>query len=174
MHTGQTDPICYAQWSNYIAATHNITHSPCTLTCMHFTPTTTHHTAFHNPPLYTTNKHKAYLCKLEQNGRRCRDGVEVFWCHSQSSWLVLRVPYPHALVFVKENFFVTSSITIQSPAAKQWPTFYTEHASIDHDFGKYQQALQNLKDWKNTSKVGYSNIILQMFTSLKYSPHKCY
>ena len=54
----------------YIAATHNITHSPCTSTC-----TTHHHIVFHNSPLHTTNKHKAYLCKWRQNGTRCRDGV---------------------------------------------------------------------------------------------------
>ena len=38
----------------YIAATHNITHSPCTSTC-------THHTAFHSP-LHTTNKHTKHIC----------------------------------------------------------------------------------------------------------------
>ena len=31
---------------------------------MHYTPTTTHPTAFHNPPLHTTNKHKAYLPRV--------------------------------------------------------------------------------------------------------------
>ena len=55
------DHICHAQQSNYIAATHNITHSPCTSNTsnMHSTPSTTHPTAFHNPPMHTTNKHKA-------------------------------------------------------------------------------------------------------------------
>ena len=38
----------------YIAATHNITQSPCTSTC-------THHTAFHNP-LHTTSKHTKHIC----------------------------------------------------------------------------------------------------------------
>ena len=32
------------------------------------------HTAFHNPPLHTTKKHIAYLCKWRQNGTRCRKG----------------------------------------------------------------------------------------------------
>ena len=69
----------HAHYSNYIAATHNITHSPCTSTC---TPITTGPTAFHNPPLHTTNKTKAYLCKWQLNGTRCRDGVKVLWCDS--------------------------------------------------------------------------------------------
>ena len=56
-----------------IAATHNIAPSPCTSTCTH---STTYHIAFHNS-LHTTNKHKAYLCKQQQNGTRCRDGVKV-------------------------------------------------------------------------------------------------
>ena len=47
---------------------------------MHYTPTTTDLTAFHNPSLYTTNKHIAYF-KWQQNGTRCRDGVKVLWCH---------------------------------------------------------------------------------------------
>ena len=28
---------------------------------MYSTPSTTHHTAFHNPPMHTTNKHKAVV-----------------------------------------------------------------------------------------------------------------
>ena len=43
--------------SNYIASTHNITHSPCTSTCMHYTPNNAFPTAFHNPPMNTINKH---------------------------------------------------------------------------------------------------------------------
>ena len=39
-----------------------------------YTPTTTDPTAFLNPSLHTTNKHKAYLCKWRQNGTR--------WCES--------------------------------------------------------------------------------------------
>ena len=77
-HTGKTGRICHAQYSKYIvlyiAATHNISHSPCT-------STSTHHTAFHNP-LHTTNKHTKHICVSSQNGTRCRDGVKVLWCHS--------------------------------------------------------------------------------------------
>ena len=29
LHTVKTDHICHAQYSNYIAAIHNVTHSPC-------------------------------------------------------------------------------------------------------------------------------------------------
>ena len=32
LYTGKTDPICHAQCSNYIAASHNTTHSSCTST----------------------------------------------------------------------------------------------------------------------------------------------
>ena len=42
--------------SNYIASTHNIAHSPCTSTCMHYTPNNTFPTAFHNLPMHTINK----------------------------------------------------------------------------------------------------------------------
>ena len=63
LHTVKTDHICHAQYSNYIAATYNITHSPCTSKCTTHPTTTTHPTAFHNPSLHTTNKHKAYLCQ---------------------------------------------------------------------------------------------------------------
>ena len=55
---------------------------------MHYTPTTTDPTAFHNPSLHTTNKHEAYLCKWQQNGKRYRDGMKVLWCHSDLVWLV--------------------------------------------------------------------------------------
>ena len=93
LHALKTDHICHAQYSNYIAATHNITHSP--------SKRTTH------PPLPMhpiTKKHKSYLCKRWQNGTRCRDGVKVLWCHSHLVWLVLRLPSLHALVFIPKTF----------------------------------------------------------------------
>ena len=67
----QTDHICHAQYSNYIAATHNITHSM--HINMHSTPSTTHPTTFYNPPMHTTNNTNHSL----QNGTRCRDGVKL-------------------------------------------------------------------------------------------------
>ena len=42
--------------SNYIASTHNITHSPWKSTCMHYTPNNTFPTAFYNPPIHTITK----------------------------------------------------------------------------------------------------------------------
>ena len=93
LHGVKTDHICHAQSSNYIAATHNITHSPCTSKC------TTHP---HHPPHY--KKHKAYWCKWWQNGTRFRDGMKVLWCHSHLVWLVLRLPSLHALVFLQKTF----------------------------------------------------------------------
>ena len=64
---------------------------------MHYTPSTTHSTAFHNPPMHTTNTRHSW-----QNGTRCRDGVKVLWCHSHLVWL--RVPSLHALVFIPKMF----------------------------------------------------------------------
>ena len=43
----------------YIAATHTQHNSLPMQINMH---STTDYTAFHNPPLHTANKHKAYLC----------------------------------------------------------------------------------------------------------------
>ena len=104
LHTVRTDHICHAQYSNYIVATHNITHSPCTSKCTTHPPLPTTCTAFHNPSLHTTNKHKAYLCKWWQNGTRCRDGVKVLWCHSLLVWLVFEASIPTCTCFPSENF----------------------------------------------------------------------
>ena len=70
MQSRQT--ICHVQYSNYNAAIHNITHSPCNQNALH-----THHY-----PLHYNNKNESYLCKRWQNGTRCRDGVKVLWCRS--------------------------------------------------------------------------------------------
>ena len=88
----QDRPYCHAQYSNYIAATHNITHSP--------SKRTTH------PPIPTPlqKKHKSYLCKRWQNGTRCRDGVKVLWCHSHLVWLVFEASIPTCTCFHLENF----------------------------------------------------------------------
>ena len=101
LHTGKTDHICHAQNGNYIAPTHNITHSPCTSTC------TTHPalpTTLASTTLCTQQAHKAYLCKWRKNGTRHRDGVKVLWCHSHLVWLfLLRVPSQLALVFIQKT-----------------------------------------------------------------------
>ena len=39
-----------------------------------------------------------------RNGTRCRDGVDVLWCHSHLVWLVFRVPAVHAHVFIQKTF----------------------------------------------------------------------
>ena len=102
LHTVKTDHIFHAQYSNCIAATHNITHSPCTSKC------TTH------PPLPTPlqkNKNKSYLCKRWQNGTRCRDGVKVLWCHSHLVWLVFEASIPTCTCFYEGKLFVTMVIS---------------------------------------------------------------
>ena len=109
LHKVKTDRIYHAQYSNYIAATHSLSvhikmhYTPTTHT-YHYPPTTTHPIAFHNPSLHTTNKHKAYLCKWQQNGTRCRDGVKVLWCHSYLVWLVFEASIPTCTCFPSENF----------------------------------------------------------------------
>ena len=81
---------------------------------MHYTPSTTHPTVFHNPPLHTTNKHKVYLCKRRQNGTRCRDSVKVLWYHSDLVWFVSKGRIPTWACFHSENFFVTCSLFLAS------------------------------------------------------------
>ena len=44
-----------------------------------------------------------------QNGTRCRDGVNVLWCHSHLVWLVFEGSIPTCAGFHSENFFVTCS-----------------------------------------------------------------
>ena len=86
----------------YIAATHNITHSPYTLTC---TP---------HPALPSQLPSTTLLCTQLtntkhswQNGTRCRDGVKLLWCHSHLVWLVFEGSIPTCACFHSENFFVT-------------------------------------------------------------------
>ena len=88
--------------SNYIASTHNITHSPCTSTY-------TTHPAIPSPlPSITllctqlTNTKHSW-----QNGTRCRDGVNVLWCRSHLVWLAFEGSIPTCACFHSENFFVT-------------------------------------------------------------------
>ena len=111
LHTGKTDHISYAQYSNYIVHCSHPQHNSLPMHInMHYTPTTTYHTTFHNPPLHTTDKHKALLCKWWQNGTRCRDGVEVLWCCSHLVWLVFEGSIPTCACFHLENFLRLSKI----------------------------------------------------------------
>ena len=100
LHTVKTDHLCHAQ---YIHCSHPQHNSLSMHIKMHYTPTTDP-TAFHNPSLHTTNKHKAYLCKWRQNGTRCRDDVKVLWCHSHLVWLVCEASIPTCTCFPSENF----------------------------------------------------------------------
>ena len=99
LHTGKTDHMCHAQYSNYIVHCHPQYNSLTMHINLHYTPSNTHHTAFHNPPLHTTNKHKAYWSKWWQNGTRCRDGVKVLWCHSHLVQLVFEDSIPTCTCF---------------------------------------------------------------------------
>ena len=97
----KTDHICHAQYSNYIAATHNITHSPYSLTC-------TPHPALPTP-LPSTTLLCTQLTNTKhswQNGTRCRDGVKLLWCHSHLVWLVFEGSIPTCACFYSENFFI--------------------------------------------------------------------
>ena len=88
--------------SNYIAATHNITYSPCTSTC-------TTHPALPFP-LPSTTLLGTQLTNTKhswQNGTKCRDGVNVLWYHSHPVWLVFEGSIPTSACFHSENFFVT-------------------------------------------------------------------
>ena len=42
-----------------------------------------------------------------QNGKRCRDGVNVLWYHSHLLWLVFEGCIPTCACFPLANFFVT-------------------------------------------------------------------
>ena len=78
---------------------------------MHYAPSNTLSTAFHNPAMHvctqlTNTKHSW------QNGTRCRDGVNVLWCHSHLVCLVFEGSIPTCICFHSENFFVTCSCCI--------------------------------------------------------------
>ena len=88
LHTRQT--ISAILNSNYIAATHNTTHSPCTSTSP---------LAFHNPPIYTQLT-QGRVGKMAQ----AVEMVKVLWCHSHLVWLVLRVASLNVLVFILKTF----------------------------------------------------------------------
>ena len=56
LQTVETDHICHAQYSNYIAATHNITCSPCTSKCITHQPLPT------TTLLYTQLTNTKHIC----------------------------------------------------------------------------------------------------------------
>ena len=71
LHTGKTDHICDAQYSNYIVHCSHSQHN--TLINMHSQHYPPHYLP--QPSTHNQNTHKAYLCKQRQNNTRCRDGV---------------------------------------------------------------------------------------------------
>ena len=112
--------FCIQDWPytmlsiNCVAATHNITYSPCTSAC------TTHSWALPKPVSSTT-----FLCtqtNTSQKGTRCRDGVKVLWCCSHLVCQALEVPIPTCACFHSENFFVTCKTIGWSSPAKQTAT----------------------------------------------------
>ena len=69
---------------------------------MHYTPSNTLPTAFHNPPMHTTNTKHSW-----QNGTRCRDGVNVLWCRSHLVRLVFERSIPNMRLFSFGKLLVT-------------------------------------------------------------------
>ena len=91
--------------SNYIAATHNTTHSM--------------HINVHNTTIPSSVPSTTPLCTQLtnikhswQNGTRCRDGVNVLWCRSHLVWLVFERFIPTCACFHLENFFVTFTLSL--------------------------------------------------------------
>ena len=92
VHTSQTIPAVLSK--NYIASTHNITHSPCTSTC-------TTHPALPSPlPSLTLLRIQLTNTKHNwQNGTRCRDSVNMLWCCSHLVWLIFEGTIPPCACF---------------------------------------------------------------------------
>ena len=55
------------------------------------------------PPKMLYRHYMYMLC----NGKRCRDGVKVLWCHSHLVWSFFKGSIPPFACFRAENFFVT-------------------------------------------------------------------
>ena len=54
-----------------------------------------------------------------QNGTRCRDGVNVLWCHSHLVWLVFEGSIP--TYACSENFLVIFSMVLRAKEANEKP-----------------------------------------------------
>ena len=70
---------------------------------MHYTPSTTHHTVLHNPPLHTTNT--KHICV--SGGKMAQQDVGMVakcWCRSHLVWLVFEGSIPTCTCFCSENF----------------------------------------------------------------------
>ena len=95
----KTDHICHAQYSNYIAATHNITHSPCTSTC---TPYPALPTPLHSTTLLCTQLTQGMVGKMER------------WCENIVSFPSSLLGFWgfHLYMCLSESFFVCIYICI--------------------------------------------------------------
>ena len=78
---------------------------------MHYTPSDTLPTAFHNPAMHTTNKH------MQSIVGKMGDGVNVLWCRSHLVWVVFEGSIPTCACFHSENVFVTLHITVYQTAS---------------------------------------------------------
>ena len=97
----KTSHICHVCYAHYeLSCNHPQYNSLSMHVNLHYTPSTTHSTAFHNPPMHTTNTRHNW-----QNSTRCRDDVKVLWCHSHLVWLVFEGSIPTCACFHSENFF---------------------------------------------------------------------
>ena len=54
---------------------------------------------------------KTYQTQSIENGTRCRDGVNVLWCHSNLVWLVFESSIPTCACFHLEFFFCVNKYT---------------------------------------------------------------
>ena len=85
---------------NYTSTKHSALLTPQPSAYKHYTPSTTNPTAFHDPPMHTTNKHNAYSWQMEQD-------VADAWCESVVvsflGWL-LRISSLRMLVFIQKSF----------------------------------------------------------------------
>ena len=105
----QDTQYCYSTaFHIYVLALSPILSSTCVSCChpqqnslskdinMSYTSNTTHSTAFHKPPMHTTNTRHSW-----QNGARCRK-----YCGVMPGWF-FKVPSLHALVFILCDFYIT-------------------------------------------------------------------
>ena len=123
----KTDHIFHVQYSNYMYV--HCSHPQHNLLSMHInmhsTPSTTHPTAFHSPPMLTT-KHIASW----QNGTRCR---KLLWCHSHLVWLVFDGSIPACMhLFSFRKLFCDLSYNGARQGVLLVPTFKSSHIKSSH------------------------------------------
>ena len=92
---------------------------------MHYTPSITYSTAFRmqDKPVHTINN----ATHGSQNDTRCRDGVNVLWCHSYFVWLVFEGSID---VFVSVLFSHEYGKLVDGYIASHKRSFLNEQAGI--------------------------------------------